>query len=190
MSEIFKAWKSSCTLTDPHLGTILDAHHFHTHVGNLARSRSCRNESPSSPRGRGSLPAGVSRAQDRSRFARPPHRGEPPGRIASLPRAPPRPVVRTRWRLQASERPGATPTTAGRDTNGYPPSVVGAVRASVQRSRELLRERPAWLGVRATVRSVSAHPCRPLFRGFVGGTAREWYPEIGISAIPALHGFR
>jgi len=42
--------------------------HFHTHVGNLARSRSSRNESPFFPRGRGFVPAGISRAQDRSRF--------------------------------------------------------------------------------------------------------------------------
>jgi len=77
-------------------------------------------------------------------------------------------------------RSGATPTTAGRDTDGYPPSVVGAVRASVQRSRELLRERPAWLGVRATVRSVSAHPVDCRLRG--SSRSPLWFPTWFLDA--------
>lgn len=61
-----------------------------------------------------------------------------------------RPVVRTRWRLQAIEIP-AHPLDYGRR---LPPSVVGAVRASVQRSRELLRETGVAWSARE-VRSVS-----------------------------------
>jgi len=70
-----------------------------------------------------------------------------------------RPVVRTRWRLQVIEIP-AHPLDYG---PRRPPSVVGAVRASVQRSRELLRETGvAWSA--CEVRSVShTHPRSPLF---------------------------
>lgn len=61
-----------------------------------------------------------------------------------------RPVVRTRWRLQAIEIPAHPLDYEPR----RPPSVVGVVRASVQRFRELLRETGVAWSARE-VRSVS-----------------------------------
>lgn len=101
-----------------------------------------------------SSPRAQTYAQVRSRFLR--RESTPPSQI-TLPGCPSlsrgftlRPVVRTRWRLQAIEIP-AHPLDHG---PRRPPSVVGAVRASVQRSRELLRETGVAWSARE-VRSVS-----------------------------------
>ncbi|KYQ59634.1 hypothetical protein ALC60_01300 [Trachymyrmex zeteki] len=88
-----------------------------------------------------------------------------------------RPVVRTRWRLQAIEI-STHPLDYG---PRRPPSVVGAVRASVQRSRELLRETGVAWSARE-VRSVS-FPFTSLssLSSSLAGTAWEQrYPEFPV----------
>lgn len=93
------------------------------------------------------------RARDRSRFltgASPPGESSPPLFWQTNP-----PLVdasvspagshRARWCAHpvappSDQDPGAPPPTTRAARLWYPPSVVGTVRASVQRSRELLRE--------------------------------------------------
>jgi len=110
-----------------------------------------------------------------------------------------RPVVRTRWRLQVIEIP-AHPLDYG---PRRPPSVVGAVRASVQRSRELLRETGVAWSARE-VRSVShthpVHPCSLVvvvvaLGGHRLGTTAPGIPHLrpessGLPGAPTLRGSR
>lgn len=114
-----------------------------------------------------------------SSVANPPHRRRSPSQMpVSLSRGLTlRPVVRTRWRLQAIEIP-AHPLNHG---PRRPPSVVGAVRASVQRSRELLRETGVAWSARE-VRSVLP-PFTPSssLSSPSAGTAWERHPEFSVS---------